>query len=228
MTNAEAIETLRANYPDACYEQLREAVDAAIEALTALQTDGDCISKQTVFETSTEYENELREILGDENELVEVVKILKHRLIALPSVQPEPCDAISRADAIRVASGYCHPANVAKELAKLPSAQAEPHYTDDQIQKMQDLEQAQLDKAFELGRKNAKWIPCSERLPEAEKKHYWVCTDTGYQCQCRWTNINHIWTDLTTEWHWHIMDIPQYSKVIAWMPLPEPYREEGE
>ena len=32
MTNAEAIETLRANYPDAHYEQLREAVDAAIEA----------------------------------------------------------------------------------------------------------------------------------------------------------------------------------------------------
>lgn len=35
MTNAEAIETLRANYPDACFEQLREAVDAAIEALKA-------------------------------------------------------------------------------------------------------------------------------------------------------------------------------------------------
>lgn len=33
MTNSEAIETLRANYPDACYEQLREAVDAAIKAL---------------------------------------------------------------------------------------------------------------------------------------------------------------------------------------------------
>ncbi len=29
-------------------------------------------------------------------------------------------DAISRADAIRVASGYCHPSNIAKELAKLP------------------------------------------------------------------------------------------------------------
>ena len=35
MTNAEAIETLRANYPDACYEQLREAVDTAIEVLKA-------------------------------------------------------------------------------------------------------------------------------------------------------------------------------------------------
>ena len=33
MTNAEAIETLRANYPDACFEQLRCAVDMAIKAL---------------------------------------------------------------------------------------------------------------------------------------------------------------------------------------------------
>ena len=34
-------------------------------------------------------------------------------------------DLISRQAAIRVASGYCHPANIAKELAKLPSAQPE-------------------------------------------------------------------------------------------------------
>lgn len=40
MTNAEAIETLRANYPDACYEQLREAVDAAIDALKAQDARG--------------------------------------------------------------------------------------------------------------------------------------------------------------------------------------------
>ena len=33
MTNEEAIETLKANYPDACFEQLREAVDMAIKAL---------------------------------------------------------------------------------------------------------------------------------------------------------------------------------------------------
>ena len=35
MTNAEAIETLIANYPDIRYQLLREAVDAAIEALKA-------------------------------------------------------------------------------------------------------------------------------------------------------------------------------------------------
>lgn len=68
------------------------------------------------------------------------------------------------------------------------------------------------------------WIPCSERLPEEERKEYWICTDTGYQCECRWTNVNHFWTNLTTSWHWHIMDIPQYTKVVAWMPLPEPYK----
>ena len=72
------------------------------------------------------------------------------------------------------------------------------------------------------------WIPVSERLPKEENNHYWICTDCGYQCECRWTNVNHFWTNLTTDWHWHIMDIPQYSKVIAWMPLPKPYKAESE
>ena len=34
-------------------------------------------------------------------------------------------DLIHRAEAISVASGYCHPSNIAQELAKLPSAQPE-------------------------------------------------------------------------------------------------------
>ena len=34
-------------------------------------------------------------------------------------------DAISRSDAIRVASGYCHWSNIPKELAKLPSVSTE-------------------------------------------------------------------------------------------------------
>ena len=39
-----------------------------------------------------------------------------------------------------------------KDIDALPSAQP---YTDEEIQKMQDLEQAQLDKAYELGRQSA-------------------------------------------------------------------------
>ena len=35
MTNSEAIEVLKANYPDPCFELLRDAVDTAIYALSA-------------------------------------------------------------------------------------------------------------------------------------------------------------------------------------------------
>lgn len=46
---------------------------------------------------------------------------------AIDVLGQEPCkDAISRAEAIRIASGYCHLANVAKELAKLPSVNPAP------------------------------------------------------------------------------------------------------
>ena len=87
----------------------------------------------------------------------------------------------------------------------------------------------EYERAYQRGKADAQqWTPCSERLPEEESKSYWICTDDGYQCQCRWTNVNRFWTNLTTDWHWHTMEVPQYSKVVAWMPLPEPYKAESE
>lgn len=127
------------------------------------------------------------------------------------------CLLAKRLDEIEIIPESCEDA--------VPSAQP----TDADIQRMQDIEQAMLEKAYECGKQDAaQWIPCSERLPVAKHKTYWICTDTGCQCECRWTNVNHFWTGLTTEWHWHIMDIPQYSKVVAWRELPEPYREVDE
>ena len=70
----------------------------------------------------------------------------------------------------------------------------------------------------------SRWISVTERLPEEICDSYWVCTDSGYQCECRWTNANRFWPNLTTDWHWNIFDIPQYTKVVAWMPLPYPYK----
>lgn len=67
------------------------------------------------------------------------------------------------------------------------------------------------------------WIPVGDEPPK-QKKTYWICTDGGYQCECRWTNANPFWTDLTTDWHWSVGDVPQHSKVVAWKPLPEPYK----
>lgn len=66
------------------------------------------------------------------------------------------------------------------------------------------------------------WIPVTERLPEAKRKSYWVCTDTGCQCECRWTN-NRFGIGESDEWGWSIFDITQYQKVVAWMSLPKPY-----
>lgn len=87
----------------ATIDQFRWERDLAIEQLKGLGyelgekpredvTDtnvGDTISRTAAIDTVTEYENLLREIFGDETELAEIVKIVKHRIIALPSSQPE-------------------------------------------------------------------------------------------------------------------------------------------
>lgn len=70
------------------------------------------------------------------------------------------------------------------------------------------------------------WIPVSERLPEHKNARYWVCTDTGHQCECRWTDNRFGICNLSGAWGWSIFDTPQYSNVVAWMPLPEPYKED--
>lgn len=89
MTNEEAIETLKANYPDACFEQLRKAVDMAIEALKKQDVSyirvGNLISRQAAIDTSLEF---FIEFLGGalhEN----AQKELMARIQRLPSVQPE-------------------------------------------------------------------------------------------------------------------------------------------
>ena len=74
----------------------------------------------------------------------------------------------------------------------------------------------------------SKWIPVTEKLPKEESNTYWVCTDSGAQCECRWTNVSTFWSYETTDWHWNIFDIPQYTRVVAWRQLPESYKEVSE
>ena len=79
-------------------------------------------------------------------------------------------------------------------------------------------------------RAEAKWIPCSERLPDAkygEGDSVLCCTETGLMYILYWNGGNwcvptgkpHEWVNHKTGWH---------DKVIAWMLLPKPYREDGE
>ena len=86
---------------------------------------------------------------------------------------------------------------------------------------------------IEPERKTGKWIPCSERLPEEHIGFYLVTVQKR-----RITALNVVGCDNTVHdiviarwdydrrapqrgYHWCKED-----KVIAWMPLPEPYREE--
>ena len=64
-----------------------------------------------------------------------------------------------------------------------------------------------------LSENKGEWIPVSERLPEENTKVYLVCFDDGY--------ISSIMYD---RGKWLIGG----NNIIAWMPLPEPYKKGGE
>ena len=79
-----------------------------------------------------------------------------------------------------------------------------------------------------LKKLNGGWIPCSERLPEEDDYKsciecmdgaVWYFTENGtmglgyyYESVKEWSTTDDLETD---------------GKVVAWMPLPEPYREKG-
>lgn len=65
---------------------------------------------------------------------------------------------------------------------------------------------------------SADWIPCSERLPEEDG--WYLVTVRGYETV---TDVS-LYSADGSAWG----DVSTKQKVIAWMPLPNPYREDGE
>lgn len=67
------------------------------------------------------------------------------------------------------------------------------------------------------------WIPCSERLPDDDVQV--LCTDSeGFvyiasHCDYDIIEKTKCWCDV------HYRSLPE-DGIIAWMPLPEPYKEE--
>jgi len=69
------------------------------------------------------------------------------------------------------------------------------------------------------------WIPTSERLPEPEDE---VLLTMDYKGR-RYVELGNIWSDGTVHTYldeYLTPDGRKYRKVIAWMPLPEPWKGE--
>ena len=72
---------------------------------------------------------------------------------------------------------------------------------------------------LEQDEKENGWIPVSEGLPEASGTYQVTCMDgriyrstyAKFQCKLK---------------RWELTGARSYWKVTAWMPLPEPYRED--
>ena len=103
-------------------------------------------------------------------------------------------------------------------LDALPSAQP---FTSEQIQIMQELEAAQVEKAYELGKADRpKWIPCSKRLPE-EGDVVLICSKSGVIDFGKRKGDKWVWLAEALWDYWQ-----ETEDLIAWMPLPEAYRED--
>ena len=106
-------------------------------------------------------------------------------------------------------------------IYQLPSAQP---YTDEEIQKIQELEEAQHDKIHELAYQEGKadamrWIPISEKFPQKDEDvllQFPSNQGVGYYEDGDWM-IN------TGDGIYSIIGYNE-EKPIAWMPLPEPYK----
>lgn len=75
---------------------------------------------------------------------------------------------------------------------------------------------------------NNGWIPCSERLPNEEEMKRACCNGSGdsefivmIEGAIKPTTLYRTQEGFWTDGKWEIY------KVIAWQPLPEPYKEEG-
>ena len=126
--------------------------------------------------------------------------VLKAYDVAIKALEQETCeDTISRQAAVYVASGYCHPANVADELAKLPSVNPQEPKTG--------------------------WIPVSERLPKIADVYrvtrYYPnnVMNPKYLVDACAFNGSNIWYNDNRINH----ERAYADNVIAWQENPEPY-----
>ena len=146
--------------------------------------------------------------------------------------QQESCeDVVSRQEAIALAKDICVPmkdGTVYKHrcidpdaIKELPSAQ--PEHNPDDERKIADLHKMVN---YLLSKLEQRWIPVTERLPNNDDWVIVTILDERGDTPFKYTDFGW-YLEVANCW---IIDSEQRTDVIAWMPLPKPYRggENGE
>lgn len=104
------------------------------------------------------------------------------------------------------------------------------------IQDLQEENRKLKERIAEL--EKDRWIPCSERLPDDGYDRFYMCTVENHEedppmfCQYEEGYGFGFWNYIYDEHTLGFVDSEfktneelGYEKVVAWMPLPEPYKE---
>ena len=130
---------------------------------------------------------------------------------AIKALEKEPCeDAISKSDVFEI-------------LGNLMSI---PYDFDRQINEKdvsESMDEIRALPSVTPTRKKEEWIPCSERMPKQNECIGNVCK--YYLVQ---DNYDDMYVARYTSDGWISIDSILQDNIVAWMPLPEPYKAEME
>lgn len=125
--------------------------------------------------------------------------------MAIKALEHEPCD--------NVCEWFEQYVDIATDIVEL-------RFSDGTVKKakrglyLRDIEKSirkmMIDQIANEKKQESKWIPVSERLPDKDGS-YLVTVKQGYVTLGIWLGIAENWTE-----------------VIAWIPLPQPYKAESE
>jgi hypothetical protein len=100
----------------------------------------------------------------------------------------------------------------------------------DYVTELQNLNKELIRQLEEADRPHGEWIPVSERLPKIDAENGWKASDTVLVCLV--DGMIHMGFYCEDK-KWRFCESGEakesfWKDVIAWMPLPEPYKEAEE
>ena len=149
--------------------------------------------------------------------------------MAIKALEQKPStDAISRQalmSAFPISDSYTLE-DICKTISFMPSVTpttciAKVTFSKDDLQELVDKKVKELAQHMER-----KWIPCSERQPNENGNYLAFYRESDGTATLEFMMVDHC--NAGGGWLHEESGKKSYKKVIAWMPLPEPYKVESE